>query len=262
MSKVWSFGDSFAVGMCDGGIIKTYAEYFKEQNGFDSFEAVAQGGATNLHISALINSKLREIKKNDFVIVMSTSQDRFPYPILIHESDNGIKQVDISKIKRLGNFNDLIPWIQHSSIGQVSTNFEGMEQTIEEFAPFDFDTFIKFYSNILKNKNAIQGYSNYFNWFFNESVKNLKLRTDNVFTINPPLWLNRILDRFLTNNILGGANIRCNCHHWNEKGHKIVCKIIQWCIDKNIYYLDDNLLENLETNLQIDLINYLNKNNE
>jgi len=250
MKKVWSFGDSFARGVCDGKWIKTYAEYFKEANGFETFESVSQPGASMLDIAGFINNKLTEIEEDDFVIVINTTPNRFPYPTVIKPTDkpyalNAIIDEEKSKLEHF-------PWIDNANPGLEH------HDNIKKKLPYKFKYFFNFYIEIIKNEIASEGYSNYFKWHLDSSIKNIKTRTRNVMVLDCSLWSMKTLESLVSNSI----QVKCRCKHWNQNGHKLLSKIIKWSVDNNIYYLDDNLFETMDSDLKKDLIDKLKIRND
>lgn len=238
MSKIWSFGDSFAEGQCsdvvnesgDSLLDKTYAHYFAERIYINNIETSAQGGSSLLDICGRILSKIGKVKKDDYVFILKTDSMRLTIlPVKIDNTDL-MHPIDKTSIQDSGTINYIAPLNVSSDIISKKDykNYNGILSNVE------LDVIREFYLNIFLKYR--KNYTNYFTDFFDSAINSLKDITDKVCIIDSSIWSNK-LDYMALEYFGNDDDLYCSCGHWKPKLHEIVSILIQTAIENNELYI-------------------------
>ena len=231
MSKLWSFGDSFAAGCCRVNdkltIIKTYAEYLADRmDDIDDYFISARAGASNLEIIRIILEHLPKIKKDDYVIILKTMPYRYPIlPIevnnshLIDVNTNPKKQRIIHK-----NLNDTrtLHTLSPNLMNQEYSNVDKEDMKILSNYRVNFTTKYEKY------------YHNYYNELFDITlnvVKSLPIKKLCVFDYTTWPWLK---DEGSSKYNIPIDDMSCECVHWSPLGHELFSFVLE-----NYIYSDE-----------------------
>ena len=244
MSKIWSFGDSFAEGRCsdvvneagDTLLNKTYANYFGDALNITDIEVNAMGGYSRLDISGRILNKIGKIKKEDYVLILRTDSLRTTIlpvkmdindtflPNKIHDRYSRNEENQINYLNSINVSNSLIrtPHLEDSHLDNMIINSDE-KKLIREF----------FLNIFLKHKN---NFINYYDSFFESAVHSLKDITNNVCIIDSSIWSGK-LDYMALEYFGNDDDLYCKCGHWKPKLHEIVSILIQTAIENNELYI-------------------------
>lgn len=260
MSKVWSFGDSFAEGRCsdvinevgDSLLEKTYAHYFSEKHDIKDIEVNASGGASRLDIAGRILNKIGKIKQNDYVFISKTDSMRLTIlPTKIGLND-GIMKYDTNNLTPSDR--DYLFTINAGSNfvskpqNKKSTKNDDTELLSSDELNTIRDFFLKIFLKYRKN------YTNYADDFLNSAINSLLDITPNVCVIDSSIWFKK-LDYMAIEYFGNDSDLYCDCGHWTEKLHEIVSILCETTIKTNQLYISaetcDSIWELSKNNFKI-----------
>jgi hypothetical protein len=242
MSKVWSFGDSFAEGRCsdvvnkdgDNVLDKTYAHYFANERNIEEIEVYGKGGYSRLDIVGTIINKIGKIKKDDYVLILRTDSMRLnilPMDVDIVDTISKNPSMTGEYIMSINASSNLIRANKKDNLFKDST------LTIDELSlirNFFINIFLKYKKN----------YTNYFNDFFDGCIASILDITNNVCVIDSTIWLGKL--DYMANEYYGtDSDLYCKCGHWTEKLHKIVTILVDTAIENNELYINDKTCNKL-----------------
>jgi len=242
MSKVWSFGDSFAEGRCSDVINKdgdtlldnTYAHYFADIKNITDIEVSAKGGSSRLDIAGRILNKIGKIKKDDYVLILRTDSMRI-----------SILPVEVGPLDKIFiNSSTYIEYISSINAGSSFIRGNSKDDEIEDglLKKNELSLMRDFFLNIFLKYR--KNYTNYFNDFLDSGIVSIKEITNNVCVIDSSIWLKK-LDYMAIDYYGTDSDLYCKCGHWTEKLHKIVAILVDTAIENNELYINDKTCNNL-----------------
>lgn len=281
MSKIWTLGDSFTAGFgCKYfqsiGINKTHYEKIYEKyidtnkkiwpeivaeiKGFDLIN-LAKNGTSNETILDLFIKNIKDINKNDLVIIQTSGPSRFDFPFLKQKTLTGFKDYQFEddlygtynspyrfKTTYTANFSE--EWDNSkSNVLQYINSQESIDDVGLKLNKFTYDTIRTFFAEFISTKKYYEKSV----WQIVELVKTFRLMGYNICIINMSEWPefldkpeflfeidNKSMYQYCLDNkktIRNATFGNIDDYHPSYEGHQDIANFIIKCIDNEVINL-------------------------